>query len=99
MKTQSTVVTQHGQVYMKKLCRHWAHRCDVEVTDTSALIQLPFGPCQIDVDDESMKIEAQVSKQWPVAKVEKFIASHLIRMANRDEPEVNWQRNESPATA
>jgi len=82
---------------MKKLCRHWAHKVDVQLSENSAVVQLPFGPCRIDVDANTMKFDARVKFPWSANRAEKFLSSHLIRMANRDEPEVIWQRERSPA--
>lgn len=97
MKTQSIVETLHGQVYMKKLCRHWAHRVEVKINDNDALVQLPFGSCRIEVDKETMTFDVAVSNASNVERAEKFVASHLTQMANRDEPQVVWQRQETAA--
>ena len=92
MQTQSIVKTQFGQSYMKRLCRHWGHKVSVELNENDALIQLPFGPCRILVDDTTMTLEIDVSSEWPVERAERMVGSHLVRMANKDDPEVIWQR-------
>lgn len=91
-KTIAKVETQHGAAYAKRLCRHFAHKIPATVEDRHALIEFPFGPCNIDVDDSHMHIVVELSDENMIDRAESVVADHLVRMANKDEPVVNWVR-------
>lgn len=90
--SESTVVTLHGVSYLKRLCRHFSHKVPVSVTDSQGRIELPFGACRIDVDATHMHLRLEVTDPADVGRAEEVIATHLVRMANRDKPVVEWHR-------
>lgn len=91
-KTMANVETRHGASYAKRLCRHFAHKIPTTVDDRHARIEFPFGPCSIDVDDTHMHIVVELSDESLIERAESVVADHLVRMANKDEPVVNWVR-------
>lgn len=93
MKTTANVETKHGAAYAKRLCRHFAHKIPATVDGRHARIEFPFGTCEIDVDDERMHIVVDVLDAGQVERAESVVADHLIRMANKDEPAVEWVRS------
>ncbi|MFK7962533.1 MAG: DUF2218 domain-containing protein [Burkholderiaceae bacterium] len=92
MQTQSIVKTEQGKKIMSRLCRHWAHKCEVDQNENDALIQLPFGECRIAVNDSAMTTAIKVLEGWSVERAEKMVGSHLIRMAQKEPIDINWQR-------
>lgn len=94
MITQATVQTPFGELYLKKLCRHFAHKVPAALTETQGRIEFPFGPCRIDVDidTEQMRFSIDVREDHEVVQAEKVVKDHLLRMANRDQPLVEWHR-------
>ncbi|MBT8083835.1 MAG: DUF2218 domain-containing protein [Woeseia sp.] len=92
MVTTSTVKTAFGESYLKRLCRHFAHKIPASAEGQQGKIEFPFGLCRIEVDDQEMRIRIQVDDSENVEKAEKVVGEHLVRMANRDEPVVVWVR-------
>ena len=93
MITTSTVETVFGEPYLKRLCRHFAHKIPASVEGRHGAIEFPFGLCSIDVDDTSMHIRIEVDYPGNIDRAESVVADHLVRMANRDDPAVVWQRD------
>ncbi|MGI9221323.1 MAG: DUF2218 domain-containing protein [Woeseiaceae bacterium] len=93
MITSATVKTAFGEPYLKRLCRHFAHKIPATVDGQHGTIEFPFGICQINVDDQSMRFKIDVTGAENLERAEKVIADHLLRMANRDEPVIEWQRS------
>ena len=89
-KTTARVETKHGAAYAKRLCRHFAHKIPATAEGRHARIEFPFGPCTIDVDDPYMHIVVEVADESQVDRAERVVADHLVRMANKDEPVVEW---------
>jgi len=88
----STVKTAFAEPYLKRLCRHFAHKIPASVEGQTGTLEFPFGLCRIDVYDQEMRIHVQVDDADNLDRAEKVIADHLVRMANRDEPVVEWER-------
>jgi len=95
MITTSTVKTAFGESYMKRLCRHFAHKIPASIEGQQGTLEFPFGVCRIEVNDDSMHIRIDVDEAENIDKAEKVVADHLVRMANRDEPVVAWERGTS----
>tara|TARA_R110002049_G_scaffold74361_13_gene191845 strand:+ start:291 stop:599 length:309 start_codon:yes stop_codon:yes gene_type:complete len=91
--TESKVATVHGASYLKRLCRHFSHKVPTTVTDTQGRIELPFGACRIDVDNDQMLFRIEVANPADLDRAEEVVARHLIQIANRDEPTVQWSRH------
>jgi len=96
MITQATVQTPYGEFYLTRLCRHFAHKVPATVVETQGLIEFPFGPCRIEVDTEQMHFSIKVHEDHEVVLAEKVVKEHLLRMANRDQPLVEWHRTPEP---
>ena len=92
MITHSIVKTAYGAPYLKRLCRHFAHKIPASIEGQRGTLEFPFGLCLIDVDDHEMRIQIQVGDPENTDRAEQVVADHLVRMANRDEPVVNWER-------
>ena len=90
--TKSIVSTSHGAAYLKRLCRHFSHKLDVSLNDKDGMIHFPFGDCAIEVTDAEMDIRIDVPDPAELDRAEHVVESHLLRMANKDEPVVNWTR-------
>ena len=92
MITHSTVKTAFANAYLKRLCRHFAHKIPASVDGDSGEIEFPFGLCKIETDENEMRIRIEVGDPKDLDRAEKVLADHLIRMANRDDPIVEWVR-------
>ena len=90
--TKSTVFTLHGASYLKRLCRHFSHKVPTTVTNTQGRIEFPFGACRIDIDANHMFIRIELESPTDLDLAEEVITKHLIQIANRDEPTVEWNR-------
>lgn len=99
MISTSVVSTPYGEPYLKRLCRHFAHKIPASFEGREGVIELPFASCEISVDDQAMSIRLEAGNQADIERAESVIADHLIRMANRDEPVVGWARSTPPDTA
>ena len=92
MITKASVTTAHGAAYTRRLCKHFSHRIPASAEGNRGRIEFPFGVCTIDCDDEAMHICIELEDAGNVDRAEGVVADHLVRMANKDEPAVTWQR-------
>ena len=96
MITESIVKTPYGKSYMKRLCRHFAHKIPAATEGNQGTIEFPFGICHINVSDQEMRFRVEVSNPEDLDRAESVVGDHLVRMANRDEPVVVWERTNLP---
>ncbi len=92
MITSAKVATPHGIAYTRRLCNHFAHKIPASADDTHGVIEFPFGVCSIDCDQSYMHMKIVLTDSSAVDKAEQVVGDHLVRMANKDEPVVNWHR-------
>lgn len=92
MMTEAHVETGFGAVYLKKLCRHFAHNVPTTVCGFQGRIEFPFGPCRIDVNDAQMILRIEVSNPQNFDEAEQTVADHLLRMA-REALTIQWIRS------
>lgn len=95
MISTAKVSTQHGELYLKKLCRHFAHKVPATILGSQGRIDLPFGHCRIDAGEGHMLLHLDIENVDDVSRAEQVIADHLLRMANKDEPSVYWHRTDN----
>lgn len=84
------VTTLHGEAYARRLCRHFAHKIPAAYKGREAAIEFPFGRCTISVSDDSMQFCVELSDPSQVDRAKRVISDHLLRMANKDKPNVVW---------
>jgi len=89
---RTIVETSCGQEYLKKLCRHFAHKVPVILTKTQGRIELPFGPCRIKVDARKMHLSIEINDNHQAEEAEKTLEKHLLRIANLKQLEIKWHR-------
>ena len=95
MQTQAHVSTESGQLYLKKLCRHFAHKIPATVTGDQGIIEFPFGRCLIDTTEECMHFRMEVGEETQVPTAERVVGEHLQRMAPAEKLEIRWQRDDA----
>ncbi len=91
-ETNAIVDTEHGVAYMKRLCKHFSHKLDVEIGDSVSTIHFPFGDCTITTSPTGMVFRVQVPNPAELDRAERVVGDHLVRMANKDEPVLKWSR-------
>lgn len=95
MQTQTHVPTESGQLYLKKLCRHFAHKVPATVTGDQGIIEFPFGRCLIDTTKAYMRFRVDVGDESQVSTAERVIGEHLQRMAPAERLKIDWQRGDA----
>jgi len=92
MQTESYVSTASGALYLRKLCRHFAHKVPVTLSEQNGLIEFPFGRCRLEVLADQLRICIHLTNPREVEVAEDVVARHLLRMAPQEELTVAWER-------
>ncbi len=94
MHTEAQVTTTSAQVYLRKLCRHFAHKVPATLTGDQGIIEFPFGRCRIDTRPEQIGFSIDVAQPGQLATAEQVVTDHLLRMARGDDLFLHWVRSE-----
>lgn len=82
--------TPNGRKYLVQLCKHFAHKIEVEYTETEGRCVLPPGPALLSADDTGLTAKVEAADEAGLARSRHIIDDHLRRFAFREEPEFVW---------
>ncbi|MBD9493831.1 DUF2218 domain-containing protein [Ensifer sp. ENS01] len=84
--------TEDGQKYLTQLCKHLAHKVDVEQEGPRAELRFSCGTGYLHATSEGLSIRARSPDDANLADTKSVIESHLLRFAFREEPDpLAWQ--------
>ncbi len=90
-KTTGSVQTGQASKYLQPLCKHFAHKVEVDFTPHEALVSFPMGPCIILADDVTLRFQGQSEKAEGIEAMKGVIVSHLDKFAWREQIEYVWE--------
>lgn len=83
--------TQSASKYLQQLCKHFAHKVEVEYDVTRGAAALPPGPAKMAAKVDELVIEVTASDEEGLRTARGIIDSHLVRFAFREIFEqMNW---------
>lgn len=94
MQTEALVQTQSSELYLKKLCRHFAHKVPATVDGTKGIIDFPFGRCRLHANSDHLALAIDLKAADTLAVAERVVGEHLQRMASKETLAINWVRTE-----
>lgn len=83
-KATAIFKTDMPSKYIAQLCKHFAHKVEVEYDEKKGKAAMPPGPAYFEAHDGALHIEvnAEEAKQLPFAKY--LVEDHLVRFAFRE---------------
>lgn len=86
MVTSSAVIrTENASRYLQQLCKHFAHKIDVEFTPTHGVCRFSVGTATLDAEPDQLTIVADAKDAEALGETRHVIESHLLRFAFREE--------------
>lgn len=91
MKATARFRTEHGRKYLVQLCKHFAHKIEVDYTEERGRCELSSGPAEMAADDEGITFVVSAEDETGLDRAKDVIARHLARFAFREDPgELPW---------
>lgn len=85
--------TENGAKYLVQLCKHFAHKIEVEYSQTHGECRFSCGTALLDADDRGLRMQAKSPDLDQLTETEQVIERHLVRFAFRENLEtLDWQR-------
>ncbi|KZB73211.1 MULTISPECIES: DUF2218 domain-containing protein [Thalassospira] len=95
--TKGSVKTDKAAKYLVQLCKHFAHKVDVDLRETTGDVAFPMGLCIITAKDDCLTFTGQSHTAEGIEKMKGIIIVHLDKFAWREAPlEYHWQDDEIP---
>lgn len=72
--------------YMQQLCKHWAHKLEVELSESRGVVRFPNAVATLEVDGEALAVTVEAADAETLERMKGVVASHLDRFAFREAP-------------
>ncbi|CAH0340115.1 DUF2218 domain-containing protein [Rhizobium sp. CECT 9324] len=85
-KVTATVATEHGWKYVQQLCKHWAHKLEVELTDNMGVVKFSEAVATMTSDETGLTVVIEGEQAEVLERMKGVVSSHLDRFAFREAP-------------
>ncbi|WP_141680691.1 DUF2218 domain-containing protein [Agrobacterium rubi] len=87
----SELVTESGSKYLVQLFKHFAHKIEVNYSDTHGECTFDFGTASLDADADRLKIAVTAPDEEKLDRAKSVVESHLLRFAFREDVDkLDW---------
>ncbi|MEP2533229.1 DUF2218 domain-containing protein [Shimia sp.] len=91
LSSTARVVVSPALKYLKQLAKHFSHKVDVEIEEDEATVRLSYGYFDLRIDGEDVLVmQTFADTDEHRKRLEHVAASHLLRFAFREPPEISW---------
>ena len=89
------VPTTNGAKYLQRLCKHWSHKLEVELSDRKGVVRFPAPVATMDAGPDALLVAIETADGEALERMKGVVASHLDRFAFREAPlPFHWSARE-----
>ncbi len=88
--SRARVEADKADRYFSTLWKHFAHKVNVDATDTHARVHFPMGTCDIGLDGTAMTFLCEARSEEALGQVQMIIDNHVTRFKDLRGSEVHW---------
>ncbi len=85
-KAIAVVATENGWKYVQQLCKHWAHKLAVELTEQKGVVTFGEATAVMTSDAQALTVEIEATSAEVLERMKGVVSSHLDRFAFREAP-------------
>lgn len=93
---QAEVQTSHASRYIKRLCKHFAHKVEAQWDDQQGVTDFPFGRCVMHASSSGLSLHCSAPEEAALERTCLVVADHLQRFSVAVEQgaplTVEWQQ-------
>jgi hypothetical protein len=92
MPTTATITTPNARRYLGQFCKHFAHKLQVELTEsnTTGQVTFPTGTVTLDATETALRLSLTAPEPDSLPALQDVVARHLIRFAFRENLALDW---------
>jgi Uncharacterized protein conserved in bacteria len=84
--------TPHASRYLQQLCKHFAHKVEVDYTSTEGRAALPPGPARLEANEAGLTVRLSAKDDAGMGHARAIIDLHLKKFAFRENfEEMVWE--------
>ncbi|QIB35847.1 DUF2218 domain-containing protein [Ancylobacter pratisalsi] len=85
--THALIPTRHGSRYLQQLCKHWAHKLEVDFTPEQGTVKLPDEALTtMTAGPEALEVRIEAPDTETLERMKGVVSRHLDRFAFREAP-------------
>ncbi len=89
----SSFETQNASRYIAQLCKHFAHKVEVDYSEMRGGAALPPGPAVMEARDGALHFDVRAETEEGLMRAKFIIEDHIKRFAFRENlSNLNWSR-------
>ncbi len=96
MNSSTLIKTKHASKYLQQLCKHFAHKVEVDYDAEKGLVQFPPGPCTILASGDDLRFSCTSEQEQGLQVMHSIIEQHLVKFAWREELTFLWDIKDQP---
>jgi hypothetical protein len=89
--SRAVIATESGARVMNRLCKHWAHKLEVEQGEEHSRVAFEGGSCVMRVEPGKLLVAIEALDEEVLDRLEGVVDSHLQRMAGDEELAIVWE--------
>lgn len=89
--SRAEIATPSAERLINRLCKHWAHKLEVEQADQQGKITFATGTCLMHADADALVVAIETLEEEHLDELEGVVERHLIRMAGDEKLVVVWE--------
>ena len=82
--TTARMTTPNGSRYIAQLCKHFAHKVEVEWDEQKGRVNLPSGLATMQADAQGLSFRIEADDPKSIIQSRFVIDSHLVTFAHRE---------------
>ncbi|MBM7062844.1 DUF2218 domain-containing protein [Pseudomonas sp. UL073] len=76
--------------YIGRLCKHFAHKLEVQHDEQQGHIDFAFGRCQLNAEADGLTLRVESANRADLEKLQHVVASHFERFAWQEALQLEW---------
>lgn len=76
--------TENGQKYLTQLCKHFAHKIEVDQSDGRGELRFSCGTGYLEANPDALGIRVEAPDDAQLTETKSVVESHLLRFAFRE---------------
>ncbi|CAN0586020.1 unnamed protein product [Ectocarpus sp. 12 AP-2014] len=89
--SRAEIATPSGERLINRLCKHWAHKLEVEQADQQGKITFATGTCLMLAESDKLLVSIETLEEEHLDELEGVVERHLLRMAGDEELAIVWE--------
>ncbi len=89
--SRAEIATESGDKLINRLCKHWAHKLEVEQEEGKGRVTFDVGTCLMSTEPGRLHVAIEALDEKGLDRLEGVVASHLERMAGKEPLEIVWE--------